>query len=36
MKREWNERLESAGLILQRTRAHHVVDALLHRLDVTV
>jgi hypothetical protein len=36
MKRERNERLEAAGFILERTCAHHVVDALLHRLDVTV
>ena len=36
MKRERDERLESAGLVLQRARAHHVIDALFHRLDVPV
>ena len=36
MKGQRNERLESAGLVLQRTRAKHVIDALRHRLDVAV
>ena len=36
MERERDERLEPAGLVLQRARAQHVIDALLHRLDVPV
>jgi hypothetical protein len=33
---ERNERLQAAGLVLQRARLHQVIDALLHRLDVAV
>ena len=36
MKRERDERLEAAGLVLQRAHLHQVIDALLHRLDVAV
>ncbi len=36
MKCQGNERLEATGLVLQRTRAHHVIDALAHRFDVAV
>ena len=36
MEGQWNERLESTGLVLQRTRTQHVIDALLHRLDVAI
>ena len=36
MKRERDERLEAARLVLQRARPQHVVDALLARLDVPV
>ena len=36
MKRQRNERLEAAGLILQRSRTHHVIDTLAHRLDVAI
>ena len=36
MERQRDERLEPAGLVLQRPRAQHVIDALLGRLDVPV
>ena len=36
MKRQRDERLEAAGLVLQRAGAQHVIDALLVRLDVAV
>ena len=36
MERERNERLEAAGLVLQRAGAQHVVDAFLGGLDVAV
>ena len=36
MKRQRDERLEATGLVLQRARTHHVIDPLLHRLDVPV
>jgi hypothetical protein len=36
VERERDERLESAGLVLQRARAQHVIDALFRRLDVPV
>jgi hypothetical protein len=36
VKRQRDERLEPAGVVLQRARAQHVVHALLHRLDVPV
>ena len=36
MERQRDERLEPAGVVLQRARAQHVIDALLERLDVAV
>ncbi len=36
MKRQRDERLEAARLVLQRPRAQHVIDALFVRLDVAV
>ena len=36
MKRERDERLEAARLVLQRAQAEHVIDAVLERLDVPV
>ncbi len=36
MERQRNERLEAAGLVLQRARPQHVIDALGMRLDVPV
>jgi hypothetical protein len=36
MEGQRDERLKSAGLVLQRSRAQHVIDTLLHRLDVPI
>ena len=36
VERQRDERLEAAGLVLQRPRPQHVIDALLERLDVPV
>ena len=36
MERQRDERLEPAGLVLQRARPQHVIDALFGRLDVPV
>src|SRR5687767_10135448 len=36
MKSERDERLEAAGLVLQRARPQHVIDALAGCLDVAI
>ena len=36
MKGQGDERLEAAGLVLQRARAQHVIDPFFRRLDVSV